>query len=225
MPSLKRSRRSRWGRRSSRRNRGEARIVRGLGRERAFGFPNSMITKLRYCDNLTLTSTAGVISRYLYAANGIFDPDITGIGHQPLYRDSYAVIYDQYVVLGAKITCVFSNNGVFPQVIGIVGEDDSVMTSVVTTACEQSNSFTTLQSAAGAPPMVLTCTFDPLRDFGVRVKDDGSSATAVAANPSELWCFGVFMASSDLISTSTCQVKVTIEYTVKFTELQTPVQS
>jgi hypothetical protein len=79
--------------------------------------------------------------------------------------------------------------------------------------------------AAGAPPVILTQTFEPLADFGVDAKDDGASATAVGANPSELWCYKVWAFPADGVTLSHCYVKVEIDYTVKFSELQTPIQN
>lgn len=191
-----------------------------------YGFPNTIITKLRYADNLVLTSTLGARALNVYAANGIFDCDITGVGHQPMYRDNYAALYDQYVVIGAKITATFATTSVVtPMLVGVVADDDITSTLTVTTLMEQNNGSSVMTCAAGGPPVTISRTFSPLRDIGIAAKDDGTAATAVGANPAELWCFNVWAATGDLASTASVWVKVQIEYTVKFTELQTPVQN
>jgi len=225
MPAYKKRRVSRRGYRRAPK-RGEARLIRGV-RKPVFGFPNTMITKLRYCDQLNMTSTLGSTVGYVFAANGIFDPDISSIGHQPMYRDTYAGIYDQYVVIGSKITVTLSNTSTANSMtVGINGDDDSSGSSTLTTKMEQNNSKWAQLGplGSGKDTTTLTCTFEPLRDFGVAAKDDGSSATPFSTNPSELWCFQVFAACANG-GTAMVQFSVEIEYTVKFTELQTPTQN
>lgn len=41
---------------------------------------------------------------HIFSANGVFDPDITGVGHQPRGFDELMALYDHAVVIGAKIT-------------------------------------------------------------------------------------------------------------------------
>nr|WPR18725.1 MAG: capsid protein [Chemarfal virus 270] len=200
----------------------EAHLIPGVDGHRIYGFPNSIITKLRYCTYLQLTCTAGARAMNVFAANGIFDPDITGVGHQPLWRDNYANIYDQYTVLGSKLTAVYAPETVAKNVLcGIVGDDDSTISTNVEYLMEANNSVSCLCGAVGAPPVALTQTFEPLKMFGTDTKDDGFSATSIAANPSELWCYGVWAAAADATSTIVVDVKIEIEYTVKFSELQT----
>lgn len=206
----------------------EAQMIPGLVPGKVYGFPNSIITTMRYSGTFNLTSTAGSLSTNVFAANGIFDPDITGGGHQPLYRDQYTVLYDQYVVLGAKITLHACNTtSVSGVILGLTGDDDSTLSSNSDTRREQNNSISTLLGPAtgGHSTAVLTQTFEPLTDFGVDAKDDGSSATNVGSNPSELWCWGAWATSVDGASTNVVNCMVMIEYTVKFSELTTPTQS
>ena len=200
----------------------EARMVPGLGPQQ-FGFPNSVITTLRYSDTINMSSLVGVRSIHVFAANGIFDPDITATGHQPMYRDAWAAIYDQYVVIGAKITVHWSTGTTgMPALCGIVGDDDSVISTDTRVLREQNNSVYGVCSAVGGPGLTQSLTFGPLEDIGVDAKADGSSQTSVAANPSELWCFGIWAVAHDVGSTVDVRAAVSIEYTVKFSELQTP---
>lgn len=204
----------------------EARLIPGVDGERIFGFPNTIITKIRYCTFLTLSAGTGSVASNVYAANGTFDPDITGVGHQPLYRDNFAALYDQYTVIGSKIKVTFLSNtvdqGMF---VGIVGDDDTATTNNLETLMEQNNSISTMVGAPGAPPVTLTQTFEPNTAFGVDAIDDGASATAVGSNPTELWCYKVWAIAQDTTTATSCVIKVEIDYTVKFSELQTPVQN
>lgn len=204
----------------------EAHIIPGVDGKLVYGFPNSIITKLRYCDTIQLTSTLGSIATNVFNANSIFDPDATGVGHQPLYRDQYAAIYDQYTVLGSKITVTFQPYQVDQAwVVGIVGDDDSSISSTLTTRMEQNNSVWRLIGTNDGGPYQLSLTYSPIKDIGVDVKNDGYSQTAVGSNPSELFCFAVWASEVNATLTGMCQVAIEIEYTVKFAELITPTQS
>lgn len=212
----------------SRRPKGEARLIPGLSRRGGgvFGFPNTIITKLRYCTFLDLSGTAGTVISNVFAANGCFDPDITGVGHQPLFYDNFTAVYDQYSVLGSKIKVTYqSSSTTLGHIIGITGDDDATTSSNLETLMEQSNSVSAMVGAAGSPPVTLSNVFDPVTCFGVAVKDDGYSATAINANPTELWTYKVWAIPADAATLSHCYVKIEIDYTVKFTELKTPVQN
>lgn len=204
----------------------EAQMIPGVDGYRVFGFPNTILTKLRYCDQLSMTSTLGSTVGYVFAANGIFDPDISGTGHQPMYRDNYSSLYDQYVVVGSKITVTMTNTSAHSVVFGINGDDDSAGSAVISTKMEQNNSRWVQLGplGSGKDTQTLECTFEPLRDFGVAAKDDGASATIMTANPNELWCFQIFAAANGA-NTAVVEFAVEIDYTVKFTELVTPTQN
>lgn len=60
------------------------------------------------------------LGTYIFSANGVYDPNITGIGHQPSGFDQLMTMYDHFVVIGAKITVTFVNNDANdPVVVGI----------------------------------------------------------------------------------------------------------
>lgn len=194
--------------------------------KRVFGFPNNLISKLRYCDSFNLTCTSGSRALNVFAANGIFDPDITGVGHQPMWRDNFAAIYDQYVVIGSKITVKFANtSSTVPAICGVVGDDDQNISTNADSLMELNNSVHSLLPCAGGPVVTLSQTFEPMKNFGVNAKDDGYSATGFGSNPTEIWCFGAWICSADQSSTVTVSVSVEIDYTVKFTEVGTATQN
>lgn len=207
---------------TSKGNKHEAHLIPGLSRK-VWGFPNTIITKLRYCDYYTMTSTAGSVYYQVMLANSIFDPDVTGVGHQPMYRDTYAGIYDHYTVLGSKITVHFTNTSSTGTVIaGVRGDDDGTGSTTLTTIMEGNNgTWVQLgQNGSGQDTKTVTCTFEPLADFGVDAKDDGFSSTAVGSNPTEGFYYHIFAANT-VAGTSTILASIEIEYTVKFSELAT----
>lgn len=204
----------------------EAHMIPGVDGKTTFGFPNSIITKLRYSTFGKLTAAAGVVTSQTFRANSIHDPDFTNTGHQPLYHDQWAAIYDQYVVLGAQIKVTFtSSSSLYSNIVGIVGDDDSTTSSNLETLMEQNDGYSTVVGAAGAPPVTITATFSPQEMFGVDAKSDGSSQTSFGSNPTEEWYWKIYSIYSDAETTTTTYYKADIEYTVKMSELKTPTQS
>lgn len=74
-------------------------------------FQSSKRVTLRYCEfDLSIVSTAGAAAGYVFSANGMFDPNITGTGHQPMGFDQMMVFYEQATVVGSKCSVVMNNN-------------------------------------------------------------------------------------------------------------------
>lgn len=73
-------------------------------------FPARNFCKMYYAENLTFNvPILGLGQENTYALNGIFDPDITGGGHQPYGRDTMATIYNQYKVAGCMCEIVWTD--------------------------------------------------------------------------------------------------------------------
>lgn len=204
---------------------GEARMIPGLG-ALEYGFPNSITTKLRYCSNYSYTSTTGAVTSYILRANGIFDPDYSNVGHQPLYRDTYAGIYDYFVVLGSKIHVEFiSESATVGFVVGICASDTPTISTTLDTLCEMNNSVSKLIGSVNTPGTSLFMTYSPQENLGAQGEDDLSMLTPVGSDPSTSQYYGVFIAAADSVSTAKCTIKTTIEYTVKFSTLSKPTQN
>jgi len=204
----------------------EARMIPGLT-PLMYGFPKSIITKLRYCDFHQFTATSGALQKKAYAANGIYDPDITDAGHQPLFFDNFASIYNNYVVLGAKITITFIARTVdVSWVVGVLGDDTGTVSSTTQTLMETSNSIWKVHGTSHAGATQVFLTYEPVSDIGIDAKNDGNmNQTQVTSNPTQLFAFVAYAQPMDAATTATCDSTIEIEYTVKFNELKTQVQN
>ena len=67
-----------------------------------FPFPISWTTTHRYVGNFSLNPAIGSPTNYVFAANGLYDPDISGTGHQPMGFDQMCLFYNHYEVLSSK---------------------------------------------------------------------------------------------------------------------------
>ena len=65
------------------------------------GIPQRIRTRLIYSDAVRLTAAAGT-QNYLFRLNSLFDPDLTGTGHQPQFFDQYATLYNNYRVWNCR---------------------------------------------------------------------------------------------------------------------------
>lgn len=72
-------------------------------------FSNTKTVTLKYSDTQVYNPTLGGIVTNIYRLNSCFDPDQTGVGHQPRAFDEYMNLYERYEVLSAKGKVVFSN--------------------------------------------------------------------------------------------------------------------
>lgn len=76
--------------------------------------PMKIFRKLRYVkDDLELVPSSAAAVGHVFCLNGLYDPDITGVGNQPRGFDQYCStsggLYRNYVVLGCKVTVQFMN--------------------------------------------------------------------------------------------------------------------
>lgn len=187
--------------------------------------PDSLITKVRYHENISLDPSAGLVDNYLFSCNNIYDPNHTGVGHQPQGRDELAQFYNHYVVLGAKITAKFTSNGTgVANGVGIAGvglQRSTTLVSDINTVIERRQARNKILTAVGAKG---TCTvvnyFSAKKLFGyLDLGDSAETRTPIGASPTDQGYFNVFLApvssTYDLAATT---VSVTIDYIVKFME-------
>lgn len=204
-------------------------VVLGGIQRPVFGFPSELVTKVRYCDVYTLTSTSGSISKEVWRMNSINDPDYTGVGHQAMYHDQLSALYSHYVVLGSKLTCKFSpicntittTQPSGPMLIGLLAENNSTTSSTLSTLMENSNGYHTYLNLAegGNNVKQLSVTYSPRKDLGLSPDDDTVSAD-FGANPSTTWYATAWMSETGLASPSSVNVAVTIEFTIRCSRLQ-----
>lgn len=74
-------------------------------------FPQSMKTKLRYTERFEFTPTSTSVQQQRFMGNGIYDPNITGIGHQPRGFDQFMDVYQKFTVVASQCTVQFMYEG------------------------------------------------------------------------------------------------------------------
>lgn len=211
------------------------------------GFNDQYTVRLSYADSFNMTiAGAGGGEEYLFRTNSIYDPDYTGIGHQPLMRDLWASQYDYYTVLACHYHIEIYNGATDHISWTSVGTNSQRVGGVVVTLLPTTNATDIANMGSGAPYpgaemkhsqtqalwpenfITFKGTLTP-GDFIVDAKDADSDTTwtAVGSNPAipRFLGFainsvnsGAFAGASKTIYTN-CQIVVRLDYDVQFTQL------
>jgi hypothetical protein len=192
------------------------------------GFPNKIYTHLKYVGVYQIVSTSGAIATQRMLLNSTFDPDSTGGGHQPLYRDTYAALYDQYAVVSTDVKATFvSNASTSSMNVGIVVDDDTSASSSGTTRMEQNNSMHHLLPSSGGSLSTHTFQYhwDCKKILSIDPFASETYKTAVGSDPTEGSYLVCWAEPADLSSTTTTTLVVELVQHVLFTELSTPTGS
>jgi len=186
------------------------------------GFPEKIITTLRYTEALSIANTGGVSGK-VFRMNSLYDPNFTDTGHQPLYFDQYAAIYAKYRVLSSKIKVTFSpstsdteGTADGPWVVGIGGNASGNFASSVQTLCEQNRTQSTVLTRDAATALATaSMTFIPKRDLGISAEED-TLAASIGNNPEDVFYAYVFVNNVPTGNTTQVIAKIDIEFKCMF---------
>lgn len=191
----------------------------------------SLKASLRYNTvGTTLNPGAGgSISVHVFSANGMYDPDVSGSGHQPRGFDQYMAMYDHYCVIGSKITVMVSPRAgsTYPVIVGISQKDAGGPLANGNEYMEsRGTTFRLLGARESANVATLTSNFS-LRKFQTikNWMDNPDLRGSAASNPVEQSYFHVWAEPVQGQDSQPLDVVVTVDYIAVFTEPHTPVQS
>lgn len=189
------------------------------------GQPSSKLVKLRYCEEISLNAATGSITYNDFCANGMYDPNLTGTGHQPLGYDQLMAYYDHYTVIGSKITAQFvstTGTNATPSYLAI-GLYDTTAQPANYSSVEhmlESRRITMSPASTGAASYIKTninegrvvkyCS--PKKFFNRSPKGDSTLKGGVTSNPSDLAVFSVIVGSVSGNDPSAVSLLITIDY-------------
>jgi len=231
MPTRRAPRRARRApRRTFRRRVKRSRARQSLGMNVAglFGAP-TIRRSMRYIQNLTMTSTTGAIATNVFMANGLYDPDISGGGHQPRWFDQIMPYFNHFCVVGAKITVVFSpHSGTVPTIPITVGIAKRAVVGTESNAMEyQENGNCVWRSLpVDGSARTMSMTFSTRKFFGKKYSVDNYDLKgSQTANPLEQAFFHVFIDPVYGTESPVVAAQVLIDYIAVFSEPNTVAQS
>jgi len=191
------------------------------------GFPSSLTCNIRYNDTFLLTGSGATAGRQIMSLNNLHDPDVTGFGHQPIAYDQFAGLYQNFVVLGARIDVVFSPNTIAnsipaagPFLVGISGNTNNSFSTTASDLVEQPRAVTTLIGReVGSSVNSLALTYTPKACLGVGVGDDTVTGNTNGTAPSKQF-FACVWSSDRNSQGGAVYATVTVTYKARFFNLK-----
>lgn len=173
-------------------------------RSAAQTFPNVKYCTLTYSEDLDLVPAALGTASNTFAANSLFDPNVTGVGGQPRYFDTLCganntpAPYHRYLVHGCKATAYIRNvssaNFIFVSLSMYVGNASAP--STLREARERSDTIVRQISPLGSGPASVKISMyrSIAKILGVKdLLDDQDAGAEYNANPAAL-CYATIVA-------------------------------
>ncbi len=196
----------------------------------AVPLPPRFRTKLRYSETATFTTGAlGVVGTgQLWRLNSLFDPNQTGVGHQPYGFDQLAAMYAKYLVRGAKWVITVMTPGASADIFVHcqVADSDGFLTIVGLSpdaALERSNVTTCILSPSGNTRTTSIHGTARIHQIaGVTeqayVGAESLYSALVTANPTKNYTLQIAASSPSGTGAEACVVTFFIEYDCDFFE-------
>lgn len=181
-------------------------------------FPNKYRCSLSYSELVTVTVTTGH-GEQLFACNGLFDPNTTGTGHQPLYFDQLMAIYDHYTVINSSCKATICDGSATAWTTTMFLDDDA--TTGTTTAGNlplERPGCVSMISVPLAETKSLRKSWSSTATFGSNPMDDTTMQGSSTQNPSELTHF-VTHFFDPLLASHTLLVRFDLRFDTIFDEL------
>jgi len=157
-----------------------------------------------YADFYTINIAISGIGGHVFAANGLYDPDITGSGHQPSGFDEYKNIYSRLTVLNSQIKVVMTGENQEPKTgrNGITwGISFLTEKNVIASDCreyiENGETVWTKNMYGETDPKTLTARVNLSKALGMNVMDRPEFDNTTTSNPGAANYWHVWIESDD----------------------------
>lgn len=163
---------------------------------------DKQLVKMAYADSRRLTAAAAAVGYYQYNLNSIYDPDRTGLGHQPLSHDQWATFYNKYRVykVDYEIAFVALTASNVPMAVWLEASNDTTPPTTLTGWLEQSavSNFKVLNSNTPSCRFTGTINLPALLGYtNMQYKTEEENAGVMTASPFNLAILNVIAASMD----------------------------
>lgn len=162
----------------------------------------TLLKKFRYVDKIEIDPGIATAAVHTFRANSLYDPDKTGVGHQPLGFDQLMSFYNHYCVVGARLKCTFISTYAGPNtgsaVVGIELSGSTTPSSGLIDLYENSNSALKVMTNANSTQKVTIVKNVSVRKFlGQKPMSCDENSGSASANPAEEIYFHVFATGTD----------------------------
>ncbi len=197
--------------------------TKGSGLTKSFPLGKSFKWHTRYADtNFVLAPTVSQQAvTHVFSMNGMYDPDVTGVGHQPLGFDQLVgTMYDHYTVVGARAKVVASNLSESPQNFLLQLKDTTTTSTNMSEIIENGTSVYGTLGAQDTGTSVRTfsinCSLSKF--FGRKVLQDDKYEGNAGNNPADQVYLHVITQPQIAAVLGVVNFSITIEYITILTE-------
>jgi len=185
--------------------------------------PQRYIAKMKYSE----TVASDMFGNFHFNLNSIFDPNRTGIGHQPYGHDTMATLYNRYRVINCsyRIQAMLAS-AVTPVQVGAIPANEVLTFSTISELRENPRAkYITQNPGANVQTLSGNCYIPSLMGrTKVQYMTDDRYQAQMNVNPGELAILNIFSASPADASVAQT-IQVLLEYTVEFFDIKHLAQS
>lgn len=199
-------------------------------------FGQTFETEMNYAEYFSLDPSSGGSSSYIFRANGCYDPNQTGTGHQPHGFNELSVLYENYQVLSSTIeavlfpgnttTAIVSGTGqVIPEIMGsvfavAVRDTTTSLTGLLVTMTDilERPNIITKYVNSNSDPVTIRSSFSMPKWYG-RTRDLNDEEVTGTANsdPTDQVLYHIILAANNgSFNLPGHQVNVRIKYKVRW---------
>lgn len=152
------------------------------------GVPTKRNVKLKYGALINKNDALAAVVHQIFRANSLFDPDFTGIGHQPMGFDQWSALYSRYRVNAAKIEVTWVQSNTTEDAHFFAGIE---LAGTTTPRSDPEQIIESSQSvyaglgntSAGSATKTITMYVDLKKAFGVKDLSDHNYSATTGNNP------------------------------------------
>lgn len=186
-------------------------------------FPYERWVPLKYCEAyVTVDPPIGSSSAFIMRANDVYDPNFTGVGHQPTGFDQYMAMYNKFVVYDSKIKVIaYTTDGeTLDTVVGVAIMDSSTTQSTSENYLEQAlTDWKVVPAGAGANTVTCSTAFNASAFSGTNPKTNDLLHGTASSPPAKQWYYHVFAGATGTSENPVAmKFSIEVEYLVKFFE-------
>jgi len=184
---------------------------------------------LYYDSRFEMTQASGLLTVHYFRANDVYDPDSSGVGHQPIGFDQAMLFWEQFAVFSSKISVTFRSNTTDSMRVGVFLNPDQTNPTIQQLMENGYCKSAVVQGAASASSIsgyhavkTVNLTCDNVRYFQMKNKEayfsNPNFIGNVASSPVELVYFGVFAFNQVNANPIDVFFDVELSYDVRFQE-------
>ncbi len=181
--------------------------------------PRTVTKKFTYVEAafITLSSARG---RYQFTCNGMFDPNFTGTGHQPLYYDQMMQLYNHYTVISSRAIVTVADSVNRQIQLAFYVDDDTNAENNAEYAAERPGAESFFGYLAQDQNTKLAQSWNAKATFGGNPLSQEKLQGTAGANPTEL-SYYTLVAYDLALNDSAIYFSIKIEYTAVLDEFVT----